>query len=110
MSKVFKISEQFVSTNQSGDAVPDVNQEYTRPRLPWALRKSDRLASVNGKEFLLQNASGSLRYLGSDGKLGRFPAWYYKEGDAYEYEPGCAQAIGRQLDNAVESACGEVLG
>ena len=110
MKKIVKPKRQFVSKNQSGEAAPLSTEAFMRPRLPWAMRKGDRIGSRDGREFLLQNPSGTLRYLGSDGKLGRFPAWYYKDDAVYKYQSGCAEVIEAHLEEAVESACGEVLG
>lgn len=110
MANVFKPTENFVVTNKKAGGQPQPNKTFQCPRLPWALRKGDRIESCNGRRFLLQNASGSLKYMGSDGKLGDFAALYYKEEKKFEYDAACEQTVRQKLDNVVDSMCGEYLG
>jgi hypothetical protein len=110
MLRVFQLDQEFDNTNYSRNAGMDVKQEFKRPRTPWVLKKGERMISKDGREFLMQNTSRTFRYLGTDGELGKFPASYYQEANAYLYRPECPYLTERELNDAVESTCGEVLG
>jgi hypothetical protein len=110
MLRVFQLSPAFAYANQFSDAGTDPNEEFKSPRTPWVMKKGERIISIDGREFLLQNPSKSFRYLGSNGELAKFPASYSKDDNLYLYRPECDQGIERELGDALESACGEVLG
>lgn len=106
----FSLDKWYATAFMINDDMHDIEKEFKIPRLPWAWKRFDKLMSVDGKEYLLQNKSRSIKYIGSDGELGKFAASYSKDDNLYLYRPECDLDIERELGDAFESACGEVLG